>query len=81
MSTLDDLAGKLAEDTLAAMETTGNDRLYVEVGDLLAASSQSLEEAFLTEIRMRLAEQGARRFLDKKIAAARAAAAAPDPST
>ncbi|MFD3189164.1 hypothetical protein ACFMPD_02675 [Sedimentitalea sp. HM32M-2] len=80
MSTLDDLAGKLAEDTLAAMETTGNDRLYVEVGDLLAASSQSLEEAFLTEIRVRLAEQAARRFLDAKIAAARAAAA-PDPST
>lgn len=69
MGTIDDLAAKLAEDTLAVMDETGNDRLYVEVGNYLAASSQSLEEAFLTEVRVRLAEQGARRFLAQKRAA------------
>lgn len=68
MSTLDQLAAKLAEDTLTVMDKTGEDRLFVEVGNLLAASSQSLEEAFLTEIRVRLSERAARKFLDSKLA-------------
>lgn len=70
MSTLDTLAAKLAEDTMQAMALTGEDRLYVQVGELLAASSQSLEEAFLTEVRVRLAEHSARKFIEAKIAAA-----------
>ncbi len=74
MSTLDELASKLAEDTMAAMKITGNDRLFVEVGDILSASSQSLEEAYLTEVRVRLAERGARRFLENKVAEAKRAA-------
>jgi len=69
MSTLDQLAAKLAEDTLMVMDKTGEDRLFVEVGDMLAASSQSLEEAFLTEIRVRLSERAARKFLNAKMAA------------
>ncbi|SFU21546.1 hypothetical protein [Sedimentitalea nanhaiensis] len=75
MSTLETLASKLAEDTMVAMEETGEDRLFVQIGDMLAASSQSLEEAYLTEVRVRLAERAARRFLDAKIAAAREAGA------
>ena len=66
------MAAKLAEDTLAVMEETGNDRLYVEVGNYLAASSQSLEEAFLTEVRVRLAERKAREFLNQKVSAIQA---------
>ncbi len=71
MSTLEDLASKLAADTLAAMEETGEERMYVEIGNMLAASSQSLEEAYLTEVRVRLAERAARRLLESRIAAAR----------
>ncbi len=67
MSIVDVLAAKLAEDTLKAMEELSDERLYVEVGDILAASSQSLEEAYLTEVRVRLAERLARRFLVKKV--------------
>ena len=74
-NTIDTLAAKLAEDTMAAMDKTGQDRLYVEVGEVLAASSQSLEEAFLTEIRVRLAERTARKFLIKKLAASQKQAA------
>lgn len=70
MSTLDTLAAELAQETLSLMDETGQDRLYVEVGDLLAASSQTLEEAFLTEIRVRLAARGAGAFLRKKRAEA-----------
>ena len=63
MGTVETLAAKLAEDCMAAMQETGNDRLYVEIGNTLAASSQTLEEAFLTEMRVRLAAIGAQKFL------------------
>lgn len=70
--TIETLAAKLAEDTMAAMDETGQDRMYVEIGGVLAAASQSLEEAYLTEIRVRLAERKAREALNQKLAAARA---------
>ncbi len=73
MDTLTRLASDLADDVMTAMDETGNDRLYVEIGNVLAASSQSLEEAFLTEIRVRLSERGARAALARIIAQARAA--------
>ena len=66
MSTVNKLAAELADDTMKAMEETGDDRLYVEVGDVLGASSQTLEEAYLTEVRVRLASMSARKFLDRK---------------
>ncbi|MEM6275993.1 MAG: hypothetical protein AAF714_03525 [Pseudomonadota bacterium] len=72
MSSIDRLAEKLAEDVFAAQEETGNDRLFVEIGDVLAAASQTLEEAFLTECRVRLAEQKARAALEAKLSAHRA---------
>lgn len=65
--TINTLAAKLAEDTMKVMDETGQERFYVEVGDVLGAASQSLEEAFLTEIRVRLAERKARQFLIKNL--------------
>jgi len=65
--TITTLAAKLAEDTMKVMDETGDDRFFVEVGDQLGASSQSLEEAFLTEIRVRLAERQARKFVIKRL--------------
>jgi len=76
MSITDILAAKLAEDTLKAMEELGEDRLFVEVGELLAAASLTLEEAYLTEVRVRLAERLARQFLVNKVKKARADKAA-----
>jgi hypothetical protein len=66
--TVTTLAGRLAEDTLKVMDETGEDRFFVEVGELLGASSQSLEEAFLTEIRVRLSERQARQFVIQRLA-------------
>ena len=63
------LAAKLAEDVLAVQDATGEDRLYIELGNVLGSSSQTLEEAFLTEVRIRLAERGARDFLNQRAAA------------
>ena len=62
-ATTEKLAIELADDCMKAMELTGNDRLYTEVGKVLGASSQTLEEAFLTEMRVRLAAIGAQKFL------------------
>ncbi len=76
MSTLDDLASKLAEDTLKAQKELGEDRLFMEVSKVLGASSQSLEEAYLTEVRVRLSEEQGRAFLVNHVKAARAAKAA-----
>lgn len=77
-STVERLASKLAEETLQLMNETGQDRLYVEVGAVLGAASQSLEEAYLTEVRVRLAASAAHRFLENKRNEARAAAPQPD---
>ena len=79
MSTIDTMASALADDTLKAMDQTGQDRLYMEVAAVLAASSQSLEEAFLTEMRVRLSERTARDFLNRKLAEAAAATTQPPP--
>lgn len=74
--TITRLASKLAEDVLKVQDASGEDRLYMEVATVLAASSQSLEEAFLTEVRIRLSERIARKFLSDKLAELQAAAKA-----
>jgi len=61
------MANKLAEECLAVQKETGEDRLFMEVGNVLGASSQTLEEAFLTAIRTRMAEQKGRAFLATKL--------------
>jgi len=84
MGTVETLAAKLADDTMAAMKEVGDERLYIEVGDVLGASSQTLEEAYLTEVRVRLAAVGAQRFLARRLSEARAkkagTPAAPPPN-
>ena len=66
MSTLQKLASKLADETLALMRETGDDRLFMAVGDVIGAASQTLEEAYLTEVRVRMAAVAAQRFLVRK---------------
>jgi hypothetical protein len=62
-----ELANKLAEECLAVQAETGEERLFMEVGEVLGASSQTLEEAFLTAIRTRMANDKARGFLARKL--------------
>ncbi len=62
-----EMANKLAEECLAVQARTGEDRLFMKVGDVLGASSQTLEEAFLTAIRTRMAEIQGRAFLKKTL--------------
>ena len=61
------MANKLAEECLAVQNEIGEDRLFMQVGDVLGASSQTLEEAFLTAIRTRMANDAGRKFLAQKL--------------
>ena len=83
MSTSEKIASELADTTVAIMEKTGEDRLHYEVAKVLGASSQTLEEAYLTEVRVRMAGKAAKAFLKDKIGeintAAKAAKAAQKP--
>ncbi|SDH58844.1 hypothetical protein [Alloyangia pacifica] len=73
MSLTNELADKLAEDTFKVMKLTGDDRFFMEVAKVIGASSTTLEEAYLTSVRVRLAERRARAFLVERLNAAKAA--------
>ena len=75
---VNELANKLADECLAVQRETGEDRLFMEVGDVLGASSQTLEEAFLTAVRTRMANEKARNFLADRLKRHRASGAAPE---
>jgi hypothetical protein len=52
---LEEMADELAIKTLAAMDETGDERLYEKLAKNVGAYSPTLEEAFLTSMRVRLA--------------------------
>lgn len=56
MSTIDDMGFKLADAALAEAAQSGDEKLVDRIAAMLGASSQSLEEAFLTGVRVRRAE-------------------------
>ena len=66
MGVTEDLSDALARDVIAAMDEMGNDRFYMEVAKMLGSMSPSMEEGFMTAIRVRLAEQRGRDFLAKR---------------
>lgn len=66
MGLLDDMADDLARQTMEIVDATGNLELERELADILGTSSQTLEEAFLTAMRVRKAEKRARALLAAK---------------
>ena len=78
MGVADDLADDLARQTMAAMVELKNDRFYNEVAKVLGVSSPSMQEAFLTAIRTRLAAARGQTFLDQTLKAAREGGKAPE---
>ncbi|SEM82379.1 hypothetical protein SAMN05216227_100329 [Pseudorhodobacter antarcticus] len=78
MNVVEELGDALAKSTLEAMETIDDDRFYEKVSRVVGASSPTLQEAFLTAVRVRMAERRGREFLAKALAAAQTGAAAPD---
>lgn len=67
MAKVDELAERLADDALKAMKELDDDRFFMEVAAELAAASTTLEEAFLTAVRVRLAERKARAFIKGRV--------------
>ena len=78
MSVVEDLGDALAKSTLEAMEHIDDDRFYEKVGRVIESSSPTLLEAYMTAIRVRMAERRARVFLDKALAAAKSGGVAPE---
>jgi hypothetical protein len=69
---IEDLADALARDVLDAQGELGDDRFYEKVSQVLLAASPTLQEAFMTSIRIRLAERRGRDALTRALAAVRA---------
>ncbi|EBA11062.1 hypothetical protein [Roseobacter sp. CCS2] len=60
------VAGELADLTLADARMSGDDHIVDTIGEILGASSQTLQEAFLTAVRVRRAEARARELLTQR---------------
>lgn len=79
MGITENLAESLARDTVEAAEKLGHDTLIDEISKSLGASSQPTQEAFMTAVRVIMAEKRARAMLNAKIdAALKKQQAAPD---
>ncbi len=65
MSFIDDMGMALADEALAEATASGDEKLVDRIATMLGASSQSLEEAYLTGIRVRRAEARAKEMIDE----------------
>ena len=65
MSFIDDIGFELAEAALEEAKLSGDEKLVDRIAEVLGASSQSLEEAYLTAIRVRRSEWRAREILQE----------------
>ena len=65
MSFIDDMGMALADEALAEAAASGDEKLVDRIATMLGASSQSLEEAYLTGIRVRRAEARAKEMIDE----------------
>ncbi|WP_201744140.1 hypothetical protein [Paragemmobacter ruber] len=77
MGILQDLTEKLARDVVDAMDETGDDRLHEKVGKVLLDSSPTTQEAYMTAVRVILAERKGRKFLEQTLKAKREGGTAP----
>ena len=70
MGVTEDLADALAKDVIDAEKTLGLEEgtLTNEISQVIGASSTTTQEAFLTAMRVRRAEQRARKYLEAKLA-------------
>jgi len=67
MGVVDDLADALAKDAIAITSAIGNDDVIYETVKILEATSATMQESYMTSVRVRLAERRAREFLAEKL--------------
>jgi len=70
MALTEDMADDIAQLALADELRTGDEKIIQQVADILGSSSQTLQEAFLTSVRVRRAEKRARDLLAARAAKA-----------
>lgn len=63
MGIVEDVADELAMETLKIIRATGDDACVQKIADSIGGSSQTMEEAFLTAVRVRRAEERARAII------------------
>ncbi len=75
-------ANEIADMALADELLTGDEKIVQTIANIMGASSQTLEESFLTAVRVRRAEKRARELLAERATArdTAAAAASDDPA-
>ena len=64
MALVETLADALAKEALAAMEKTGDEKLTDDISKAIGASSPTMQEEFLTAVRVRRAEKRGRDLLE-----------------
>lgn len=67
MGVTEDLADDLALKVIKYVDTSGDDGVITDIVNVLGATSQSAEEAFLTALRVRRANQKARELLVERV--------------
>ena len=77
MGVVEDLADALARDVLEAQGELEDDRFFEKVARVLGDLSPTTQDAFMTAIRVRLAEKRGREFLVRSLAAKRGQGEAP----
>ena len=65
MGVIEDAADKLALESLRIINKTGDDAFVQQIADAIGGSSQTMEEAYLTAVRVRRAEQRAHQLLEQ----------------
>jgi len=66
MSLQDDVADRLAKEVLALVEDTGDEDIIEDVKKVIGTSSTTLEEAYMTAVRVRRAEGRALALLARR---------------
>lgn len=77
MSIVEEMGDALARDVIEAQDELGDDRFFDKVGKILGDASPTLQESFMTAIRVRLADIRARKFLEQTLKAKREGGVAP----
>lgn len=76
MATLQEIADDLARDALAVAQDE-HDPILAQITKVIGSSSNTLEEAFITAIRIRRAAARGRQVIEQRAAELRQAAAQP----
>lgn len=77
MSVLEDMGDALALEVIAAMEELGDERFFDKVSKVLLDASPTMQEAFLTAYRVRVAERRGRAFIEASLKAKREGGSGP----